>query len=84
MRLLVWRYCARSSATSWPAPSSPLDVVVRTETDSAELHGRVASNINSRLTYKQIPRSVERHNTAPYIIYKVYKFVQYLASKAVS
>ena len=36
--------------------------VVRTKTDS----GRVASNINSRLTYKQIPGSVERHNTGAF------------------
>ena len=62
--------------------------VVRTKTDSAELHGRVASNINHRLTYKQIPCSVERHNTAAFaeniLSTEVYKFVQYLASKAVS
>ena len=37
-------------------------LVVRTKTDS----GGVASNINSRLTYKQIPGSLERHNTAPF------------------
>ena len=65
MRLLVCRYCARSSAG--PILSSrSRSWVVRTKTDSAELHGRVASNINSRLTYKQIPGSVERHNTAAF------------------
>ena len=49
----------------WPNPLLSKLLVVRTKTDSAELHGRVASNINSRLTYKQIPRS-ERHNTAAF------------------
>ena len=50
----------------WPHPLLLKQFVVRTKTDSGEPHGHVASNINSRLTYKQIPGSVERHNTAAF------------------
>ena len=59
-------------------------LVVRTKTDSAELHGRVASNINHRLTVKQIPGSVERHNTAPFAENILSTKCINLASKAVS
>ena len=41
--------------------------VVRTKTDSAEPHGGVAiNNRGYRLTYKQIPCSVERPNAAAF------------------
>ena len=92
MRLLVCRYCARSSATSWPAPSSPLDVVVRTKTDSG-LRGAARARGQQHQPPPHLQADPRQRGEAQhrglrlkYLIYSTecYKFVQYLVSKAVS
>ena len=69
MRRFVCRYCGQvlGNKLAGPILSFSKPFVVRTKTDSAEPHGGVAiNNRGYRLTYKQIPGSVERHNTAAF------------------
>ena len=69
MKLLVCRYCGQvlGNKLAGPILSFSKPFVVRTKTDSAEPHGGVAiNNRGYRLTYKQIPCSVERPNAAAF------------------
>ena len=67
--LCVCRYCGQvlGNKLAGPILSFSKPFVVRTKTDSAEPHGGVAiNNRGYRLTYKQIPCSVERPNAAAF------------------
>ena len=69
MRFFVCRYTGQELGNTLAGPilSFSKPFVVRTKTDSAEPHGGVAiNNRGYRLTYKQIPCSVERPNAAAF------------------
>jgi len=66
---LVSRYCGQvlGNKLAGPILSFSKPFVVRTKTDSSEPHGGVAiNNRGYKLTYKQIPCSVERPNAAAF------------------